>query len=279
MVLPLMTQRRSVFFLSDRTGITAEQLGHTLLTQFDADQLKMMTLPFVNTEDKARSTLDYINQAAQDSEMRPIIFSTTVSEKIRAILRQANGLFIDLFDAFLVPLEAELKASALHIEGRAHGVADYKAYGTRMDAMNFALHHDDGLKTAGLDKADVILLAPSRCGKTPTCIYLAMQYGLHAANYPLTDEDLERNHLPEFLRAQQGKLYGIISEPEELTNIREQRRPGSRYASMAQVRYELNRAERLYQQYGIPYLNSAQRSIEEMSTLIMQEKGLRRQPL
>lgn len=274
-----MSERRTVFFLSDRTGITAENLGHTLLTQFNVAEFKQMTLPFINSPDKAQAALAYINQAGKDSGKRPIIFSTTVSDEIRGILRQAEGLFLDLFDTFLAPMEQELHENAAHVEGRAHGVANPKGYDSRIEAMNYALQHDDGATTKDFDKADVILIAPSRCGKTPTCIYMAMQYGVMAANYPLTDEDLEKARLPSFLTDHKARLHGLISQPERLHHVRNERRPGSRYASLHQAGWELRQAELLFRQHNVPYLDSSNMSIEEMATLIMQEKGLRRQPL
>ncbi len=271
-----MQDKRTVFFLSDRTGITAESLGHTLLTQFDATAFKQMTLPFINTPDKARAAVEYINQAAQESGKRPIIFSTTVNDEIRSLVRAANALFLDLFDTYLGSIEQELHLHATHVEGRAHGVADQEAYRTRMDAMNYALQHDDGTSTKDFGKADVILIAPSRCGKTPTCIYMAMQYGVYAANYPLTEEDLEKTRLPGFLTAHKGKLFGLVSNPERLHQVRSERRPGSRYASLQQAGYELRQAEQLYRQHALPYLDSTNMSIEEMAVTIMQEKKLRR---
>ncbi len=271
-----MQEKRTVFFLSDRTGITAESLGHTLLTQFDVTEFKQMTLPFINTPDKARAAVDYINQAAQESGKRPIIFSTTVNDEIRGLVRGANALFLDLFDTYLGPIEQELHLHATHVEGRAHGQADSEAYRTRMDAMNYALVHDDGATTKDFTKADVILIAPSRCGKTPTCIYLAMQYGVYAANYPLTEEDLEKTRLPGFLTAHKNKLFGLISNPERLHQVRSERRPGSRYASLQQASYELRQAEQLYKQHAVPHVDSTNMSIEEMAVTIMQDKKLRR---
>ena len=270
-------EKRTVFFISDRTGITAENLGHSLLTQFNLADFKQMTLPFINSADKATATVDYIKMAARESGKRPIIFSTTVNDEIRAILRGSNGLFLDLFDTYIGQIENELQQKSAHIEGAAHGVADSEAYRSRIDAMHFALQHDDGASTREYDKADLILIAPSRCGKTPTCIYLAMQHGLFAANYPLTEEDLETRRLPQLLQKHHKKLYGLISDPERLHQVRNERRPGSKYASLGQTSYEIRQAEQLYNANNIGFVDSTHRSIEEMATLIMQDKGLRRQ--
>lgn len=272
-----LNEKRTVFYLSDRTGITAENLGHSLLTQFDLSEFKQMTLPFINSTDKAHATVEYINMAAKESGKRPIIFSTTVNDEIRAVLRSSNALFLDLFDTYIGQIESELQQKSAHVEGKAHGVVDREAYSERIDAMHYALEHDDGSSIREFDKADVILIAPSRCGKTPTCIYMAMQHGLYAANYPLTEEDLENHRLPKVLQSQKDKLYGLISDPERLHQVRTERRPGSKYASLAQVNYEIRQAEQLYRSNGIPCMDSTNHSIEEIATVIMQDKRLRRQ--
>jgi len=268
--------KRSVFFLSDRTGITAETLGATLLTQFDETQFKQSTLPFINSEEKARSAVEYINHTGQRSGLNPIVFSTTVSDEVRAILRGADALFLDLFDLFVPPLEEELKEKSAHREGRAHGIANEDLYKVRIDAMNYALNHDDGLSANGYGDAQVILVAPSRCGKTPACIYMAMQHGVFAANYPLTEEDLEVKRLPKVLAPYREKLYGLSIDAERLHHIRSERRRGSRYASIPQVSYELRQAEALYRRLNIPHTNTTNMSIEEIATVIMQDKGIRR---
>jgi hypothetical protein len=268
--------KRAVFFLSDRTGITAETLGATLLTQFDESEFKQSTLPFVNSDEKARAAVEYINHTANSTGKRPIVFSTTVSDEVREILRGADALFLDLFDLFLPSLESELKVKSAHLEGRAHGIADEDTYRDRIDAMNYALKHDDGLSTEGYGDAAVILVAPSRCGKTPACLYMAMQHSVFAANYPLTEEDLECQRLPGVLRPYESRLFGLSINPERLHNIRSERRRGSQYASLPQVSYELRQAEALYRRHNIPFANTTNMSIEEIAAVIMQEKSLRR---
>lgn len=272
-----MGQPRTVFFLSDGTGITAETLGNTLLTQFDDVEFKKTTLPFINTPEKASATVDLINQLASRQTVRPLVFSTTVNDEIRAILRGCNCLFLDLFDSFVHAIEGELKQKSTHAQGRAHGLADAQRYNLRIAAMNYAMEHDDGQSTRDLSRADLILIAPSRCGKTPTSLYLALQHGLFATNFPLTEDDLEQLRLPKSLEGLGGKCFGLTSEPERLSQIRTERRPGSKYASLAQCSYELRQAEQLYRRYDIPFISSASMSIEEMATMVMQEKNLRRQ--
>jgi hypothetical protein len=265
-----------VYFVSDRTGITAEALGNTLLTQFDGVEFRKTTLPFINSRERAEQAVSFINEAARLAAERPLIFSTTVSDEVRAILRTAEGFFLDLFDTYIPGLEAELAQASTRTVGRVHGMADAERYRARIDAINFAMAHDDGLTQKDYERADVVLVAPSRCGKTPTCLYMAMQHGLYAANYPLTDEDLERARLPELLLKFQAKLYGLTSLPERLHRVRSERRPGSRYASMEQCNYELRQAEALYQRHNVPVVNSADKSVEEIAVVVMQDKNLRR---
>lgn len=272
-----MSTPRTIFFVSDGTGITAETLGNTLLTQFEGLAFTKTTLPFINTVEKARSTLDYINYVARDSGTRPLIFSTTVNDEVRAILRGAEGLFLDLFDQFVHAMESELSQKSTHAQGRAHGLADLRRYSARIDAMNFAMEHDDGASTRDLARADVVLIAPSRCGKTPTSLYLALQHGLYATNVPLTEEELEALRMPSALKGLESRCFGLTSDPERLAQVRSERRPGSRYASLAQCAYELRQAEQLYRRHGIPHVNSASMSIEEIATVVMQEKDLRKQ--
>ncbi len=266
---------RHVFFVSDGTGITAETLGNTLLTQFEGVDFVKSSLPFVSTPEKARITVDYINHIAQTEPLRPLVFSTTVSDAARAVLRECNALFMDLFDTYIHNLEQELGVVSTHAQGRAHS-ANSRKYDARIEAINYALEHDDGQSIRDLGRAELILIAPSRCGKTPTSLYLAMQHGIFATNFPLLDEDLEKPALPKTLHGYESKLFGVTSEPERLSQVRNERRPGTRYASMAQCSYELRQAETLYRKQQIPFVNSANMSIEEMAATVLQEKGLRR---
>lgn len=271
-----MTTPRVVFFVSDGTGITAETLGGTLLTQFEGVEFKKTTLPFINTPEKARVSLDYINHVASAESRRPIVFSTTVSDEIRNLLRTANALFLDLFDTYVGLIEAEVGVASTHAPGRAHGLGDSRRYNARIDAMNYAMEHDDGQSVRDLSRADVILIAPSRCGKTPTTLYLALQHAVFATNFPLTEEDLEAQKLPTALRGHESKLFGLTSDPERLAQVRSERRAGSKYASLAQCAYELRQADALYRKLNVPHLNSANMSIEEIAAMVMQEKNLQR---
>jgi [pyruvate, water dikinase]-phosphate phosphotransferase / [pyruvate, water dikinase] kinase len=268
--------RRTVFFVSDQTGVSAETMGHSLLTQFDGLEFRQVTLPFISTVDKAEEAVRKINATAVVDGLRPIVFSTLVREELRTVLLGSNALLLDFFAAFLGSLESELAVKSSHREGRAHGMADLQAYTTRIDATNFALAADDGVVTADYARADVILVGVSRSGKTPTCIYMAMQYGVFAANYPLTEDDFEGKQLPAPLRAATAKLFGLTIAPTRLQQIRNERRPGSRYASLSQCEYEVRSAEGLFQRFGIPHQNTTECSIEEIASRIIDRKGIER---
>jgi [pyruvate, water dikinase]-phosphate phosphotransferase / [pyruvate, water dikinase] kinase len=266
---------RHVFFVSDGTGITAETLGNTLLTQFEGLEFIRRSLPFITTAEKAQATVSYINHVAATSAVRPLVFSTTVNDAARAVLRECNGLFVDLFDTYIHGLEAELGVSSTHAQGQAHS-AKASSYDSRMEAINYSLEHDDGQSLRDLSKAELILIAPSRCGKTPTSLYMALQHGIFATNFPLLEEDLEKPRLPTALAGLTDRLFGLTSEPERLSQVRNERRPGSRYSSLTQCGYELRQAETLYRKHQIPFVNSANMSIEEMAATVLHEKGLRR---
>jgi regulator of PEP synthase PpsR (kinase-PPPase family) len=261
---------RTVFFVSDHSGVTAETMGHSLLSQFEGISFRTVTLPFISTLDKAEDALQKINATSAVDGVPPIIFSTLVRDAERQIVKGAKGLFLDFFDAFLAPLESELGQMSSHALGRAHGMIDMAGYMTRIDATNFALANDDGGANRDYDRADVVLIGVSRSGKTPTCLYLALQYGIFAANYPLTEEDLENPHLPKPLQPHAAKLFGLTIEPARLQQIREVRRPDSRYASARQVEYELRAAEQLYERFGVPHIDATHCSVEEISSRVLQ---------
>ena len=267
---------RTVFFLSDRTGITAETLGHSLLTQFNGIDFQRITVPFIDSPDKAREAVGRINEATRRSGVRPLVFSTLVDDEIRNIIHTAEGFCLDFFDAFIGPLERELRTPSSHAAGRAHGAHDLKNYTRRIDAMNFALSSDDGINPKHYGDADVILVGVSRTGKTPTCLYLALHYGINAANCPLTEDDLERGRFSPTLDPHREKLFGLTIEPSRLQGIRQERRPDTRYASTRQVHYEVKEAEAMLRKHRISYVDTTHYSVEEIATTVLQEAGLRR---
>lgn len=267
---------RTVFFISDHSGVTAETMGHSLLSQFEGISFRAVTLPFITSLDKAAEALQRINATALADGAPPIIFSTLVRDAERELVKGGNGLFLDFFDAFLAPLESELGQKSSHALGRAHGMIDLAGYMTRIDATNFALANDDGGHNREYERADVVLLGVSRSGKTPTCLYLALQYGIYAANFPLMEDDLEHEQLPEAVRPHARKLFGLTIEASRLQQIRQVRRPESRYASAQQVQYELRAAERLYARFGVPHIDTTHCSVEEISSRILQVTGIPR---
>jgi len=269
--------RRTVFFISDRTGITAEMLGNSLLTQFDEFQFHRITIPFVDSQEKATEALRQINATAATEDRRPIVVSSLVDEVMsEQIRREANALTLDLFQVFIAPLEAELGAKSSHAAGRSHGIANSHEYFARMEAINFTQAHDDGIVTRDLEKAQVILLGVSRCGKTPTSLYLALQFGVRAANVPLTPDDFADRRLPASIVPFRDRFFGLTIMPERLREIREERRPGSKYATLENCRFEVKEAEHLMQQHGIPMLDTTSKSIEEIATTVLHRAKLAR---
>jgi len=268
---------RTICFVSDRTGITSETLGQALLAQFEGVETRTVTMPFVSTLQEARGVVERINAIARTEQARPIIFSTLVDDDVRALVKEANGFFLDFFDAFLAPLESELEVRSAHVTGRATpGAAADPAHSARIDATNFALANDDGAGARDYRSADLILIGVSRTSKTPTSLYLALQYGVFTANYPLTDEDLETGRLPKVLQPYVGKLYGLTIGAERLQLIRQERRPGSRYASPQQVRYEVRTALALFERHGIPRLDVSECNVEEIASRILDRMKLER---
>jgi len=268
--------RRVVFFLSDQTGVTAETLGRSLLTQFEEYKFDQVTVPFIDSVDKAEAAVHRINAAARETGARPIVFNTLVRDEIRERFAGVNGLLLDLFGTFLAPLEQELLTRSSHAVGRAHGIKDAGTYDKRIEATNFALANDDGTRTSDYAQADVILLGVSRSGKTPTCLYLALTYGVFAANYPLSEDEFETGRLPRSLEPHRAKLFGLSISPERLRQIRHERRPDGRYSSIEQVRYELRGAESLFRRYQIEWVDTTGFSIEEIASKILSSTGIER---
>lgn len=273
-----MDERRSIFFLSDSTAITAHTLGKSLLTQFENIQFDQTILPFVNTVERARQAVAKINRAAKRNNGPPIIFSTLVDPQVRDVIMTSDGVFFDFFDPFLSRLERELRVESTHAVGRYHRIDDDDAYDVRMDAVNYALNNDDGVSVKYFDKADVILVGVSRTGKTPTCIFLGLHFGLYAANYPLTEEDMSErfSKLPRSLQPHHKKLYGLTINPDRLQQIRSVRRPNSRYSSLAQCEMEVELAEALFMREKIPFLNVTTISVEEIAATLIRSKQLQR---
>lgn len=265
----MSNETRIVFIVSDGTGITAENFSQSILAQFEAT-FKHIRVPFVDSVDKAHDAVSSINQAASKYGVQPIVFTTLVNSELNAIVSKANGLILDMFQTFVAPLEEALGMKSTHAMNRLHHNADTEAYKNRIEAINYSLAHDDGQSNQNLAEADVILIGISRVGKTPTSLYLAMQYGLKAANYPLIPEDFERGQLPKDLVPYRQKIFGLMIDAERLSEIRNERRPGSNYAKLENCRYEINEATAMMKKQSIPWVLTTSKSIEEIATTVLQ---------
>ena len=268
--------QRSVFFISDGTAITDETLGHSLLAQFPHVKFDIHIIPYISSEEAATNVVAEINARAQIDGEKPLVFDTLVDPYVRDIINTANAVNLDVFEGLISKLADELGTIPTTLVGQTHAVTDSESYKARIDAVHFALDNDDGARTRHYDKADLILIGVSRSGKTPTSIYLSLQFGIRVANYPLTEEDLDDNRLPAVLRPHKNKLFGLMIDAERLVAIRSERKANSRYASFSQCQMELRAIEGIYISEGIKYLNVSEMSIEEISTRVLQMTGLKR---
>ncbi|KTC65892.1 putative phosphotransferase [Legionella adelaidensis] len=268
--------KRYVFMISDGTGITAESLGNSLVSQFEQIEFEKQTIPYVDSIEKSESVVERLNQIHQETGQKPLVFMTLVNPEISSRIKRAEATVFDLFNTFLAPLEEELHSTSSYAVGRTHGVANVQAYNQRIEAVNYTLAHDDGVNIKGYDKADIILIGVSRCGKTPSCLYMALQFGVLAANYPFAEDELSNFRLPENLRPFKNKLFGLTIDSERLQHIRSERRPNSQYSSAEQCRLEISEVEAMYQKENIPFLNTTRHSIEEITTKVMAAAGIKR---
>lgn len=266
---------RPVFYISDGTGITAETIGHSLLTQFEGVDFETRRIAFVDNAEKARAAVQEIRGMGDAAGVRPIVINTVVDQNLSAILADSGAVMLDVFTPFIQPLESELGVKRQSRVGKAHGLVDFAAYEARINATNYALTHDDGIDL-DYGEADLILVGVSRSGKTPTCLYLALHYGVKAANYPLTEEDLEGEGLPKRLRAHRRKLFGLTIDPVRLQQIRQERKPDSRYARLEQCKKEVALAETLFRAENLPSLSTTHTSIEEIASKVLAQLGIQR---
>jgi [pyruvate, water dikinase]-phosphate phosphotransferase / [pyruvate, water dikinase] kinase len=270
----------TVFFVSDGTGITAETLGNSVLAQFNGKPRRIRR-PFIDTVDKAMAVQREIAECAERDERRPVVFITLVNDEVRQVLSGpgCKGFVLDMFNSFVEPLETEYGVKSNHRVGRFSDPAKSQSYHERIEAINFSLAHDDGQSIRNLDEAEVILVGVSRCGKTPTSLYLAMQHGVKAANYPLIPEDFERGVMPSALAKHRKKCFGLTIDPDRLADVRNERRPNSRYASLANCREEVRAAEAMMRREGISWLSSTHKSIEEIAATILRDLHPDRSPI
>lgn len=269
---------RPVYFISNGTAITAETLGLSLLAQFPDHQFQTRTVPFVDTLEKVHGVRDEINRSINEANQLPIVICTMADSDLLKIIHQTKALVIDPFGDILPRLEKVLHAQH-HQPGQSHRIVNPSLYESRIDAIDFAMSHDDGGRIQNYDEADIILVGVSRSGKTPSCLYLALQFGIRAANYPITEEDMDSEKLPQPLQPFRQRLYGLTTDLQRLVNIRKERRPNSRYSSTEQCRFELRAVEDMYQRHNIKYINTSQMSVEEISARIIRDNGLHRTEL
>jgi regulator of PEP synthase PpsR (kinase-PPPase family) len=270
-----MDEPRPVFFISDGTGITAETIGNSLLTQFTGVEFRTLRIPFVDTRDKALAAADEIRAAGLRAGQRPIVVNSAVDPELSALIIDSGALMLDIFAPFIQPLEIELGVKRQPRMGRAHGLVDFAAYEARINATNYTLTHDDGIDL-DYDEADIVLTGVSRSGKTPTCLYLALHYGVKAANYPLTEDELDSDRLPKKLQAHRRKLFGLTIDPIRLQQIRNERKPGSRYATLEQCKKEVARAEEMFRVERLPALSTTHTSIEEIASKVLAQFGIQK---
>ena len=259
-----------VYFLSDSTGISAETMGNALLIQFPELRFERTLIPFISSVEEAREVVKRLDAVLDASERTPLVFTTAANDEVRLELRKMRCPLIDFFDLHMQQVESILGTSGERMAARLHGVGDVQRYNSRMQAIEYTIEHDDGQSVRSLDKADVILVAPSRCGKTPTSMYLALQHGLFVANYPIVEEDLEVTELPRPVRHLRDRCFGLITSPARLTAVRQERRPGSQYASLEQCTFELRRCQAMFNRHHLPVVDSSTKSVEEISTMILQ---------
>ena len=259
-----------VFFLSDSTGISAETMGNALLIQFPSLRFERTLIPFISSAKEAERVVARLDAALDSSARTPLVFTTAANDEVRLALRHTRCPLIDFFDLHMQQVEAILHTPGERMAARLHGVGDIKRYNSRMQAIEYTIEHDDGQSVRGLEKADVILVAPSRCGKTPTAMYLALQHGLFVANYPIVEEDLEVVELPRPVRHLREKCFGLMTSPARLSAVRQERRPNSRYASLEQCTFELRRTDAMFSRHHLPVVDSSTKSVEEISTMILQ---------
>ncbi|MDH3538092.1 MAG: kinase/pyrophosphorylase [Gammaproteobacteria bacterium] len=271
----MQASKRQVYFLSNGTAITAETLGMSLLAQFPDHQFETHTVPFVDTLEKVYAVSEEIKRCVDDVNQLPIVICTMADPDLMKIITQTRALVIDPFGEILPRME-NLLASLHHQPGQSHRTVNPSVYESRIDAIDYAMAHDDGSRIQNYDQADIILIGVSRSGKTPSCLYLALQFGIKAANYPITEEDMVSERLPAPLRPFRERLYGLTTDLDRLVTIRQARRPNSRYASLKQCRYELRAVEEMYRRHNINYINTSQMSVEEISARIIRDNGLHR---
>jgi len=265
---------RAAFYISDGTAITSEVFGHALLSLFPTE-FEHHTISFVETTEQALIAKETINKASKRTGEPALVFHTFVNNEIREIIDACDAIIYNFLEQFIAPLEKQIGIKSNPQPHRTHSIHE-NSYDHRIDAVNFSLANDDGSNISNYEHADVILVGVSRSGKTPSALYLALQYGVKAANYPFIDDDMEDLKIPEFLKQHKKKIFGLTINADRLIDIRNNRMSNSKYASARQCRMELREVEKLYKKEKIPFINTTNFSVEEIAAKILSEMKLQR---
>ena len=261
-------RRFHLHLVSDATGETCITIARAAAAQFQGVEAVEHLWSLVRTESQLRGVLAHV-------EAEPgVVMFTLVDPQLQALLheecRRIEVPCIPLLDTAITALSGFLGIESRNQPGSQH-VMD-EAYLKRIEAMNYALAHDDGHSPTSLREADIVLVGVSRTSKTPTCFYLANR-GLKAANVPV----VPGSPLPPELAAPQGVLVvGLTCHPEQLIDIRRSRMRmigdigETAYVDPLQVEEEVRQARRLYAEAGWPVIDVTHRSIEETAAAILQ---------
>lgn len=274
--MQINNQSRDVFYVSDGTAITCETLGHVVLGQFPFIPNEK-TFPFVESQDKVADVVKEIETSYQRNGVKPLVFFSIVVPDVREMLLEAPAYSYDVLESIVQKVQDDIQMAPKPKLQRSRSVGkDSDTYFDRIAAIEYTLAHDDGITLKGLEQADIILLGVSRSGKTPTSLYMAMQFGLRVVNYPFIAEDVKMMRLLPDFEIHRHKLFGLTIDPERLTEIRENRLSGSDYASTEQCKLELDTVEALFRREAIPYINTSSLSVEEITTRILEKAGMKR---
>jgi regulator of PEP synthase PpsR (kinase-PPPase family) len=265
------SSRYATFFhihlVSDSTGETLNAMARAVCARFEN------VLPIEHYYALVRSPRQ-LERALADIEDAPgMVMHTIVDDTLRAALeegcRRLDMPCIAALDPLVSALSRYLGAALTRRVGAQHALDT--DYFNRMDALNYAIGHDDGQGGQELDQADVVLVGVSRTSKTPTCIYLAHR-GIRAANFPL----VPGRPVPEALsRLSSALVVGLTISPDRLIQIRRNRllslkeSRDTAYTDTEAVREEVVQARRLYERQGWPVIDVTRRSVEETAAAIL----------
>ena len=263
----LTVTRFHLHLVSDSTGETVHSVARACLVQFDGAQAVEHVWSMVRT----RSQIERVIAGVEAN--RGVVLFTLVSDTLRGLLqegcRRIQAPAIPVLDPVIGALASYLGRESRGLPGKQH-LLDSE-YFARIDAMTFALNHDDGQSSWGLNDADVCLVGVSRTSKTPTCLYLANR-GIKAANVPFVPGVPLP---PELLEAKHPLIVGLTNDPERLIQLRRNRLDllhhdqATEYTNIDAVRAEVREARRVFVERHWPIIDVTRRSIEETAAAIM----------